>query len=266
MSNDPAPDVIGELDPVELRVIGCLVEKQAVTPDVYPMTTNALVTAANQKTSREPVSDYNAAAIDGALLRLRQRGLIRMVHQQGSRATKHRHVLDEALGLGQDELALLAVLMLRGAQTPGELRSRTERIWSFDDVSDVEAVLSGLAGRGYVVEHERVPGQSARRWSQLWCADPISDAAPAVSAFAPAVSEAATFSDAAPAGSDAAADFDAAPARSDAAVAAAPPAPVGSGSGSSDSRDDEIAALRSELATLVGRFNELCARLGESDI
>lgn len=245
MSTEPAPEVIGELDPVELRVLGCLVEKQAVTPDVYPMTTNALVSAANQKTSREPVTDYNAATIDSTLLRLRERGLIRMVHQQGSRATKHRHVLDEALDVDQGELALLAVLMLRGDQTPGELRSRSERISTFDEVGDVEAVLGRLAERGYVVENERVPGQSARRWSHLLGAAPRDDhgASPTPTSPQPTspVPPSETSGPAIPVGSDA----------SDHSHAAL---------------GEQVAALRRELNALAERFNELCSRLGESDI
>ncbi len=157
------------LSPTEARVMGCLVEKQFLTPDIYPMTTNALVAACNQKTNREPVVAFDAVVVDQALMALRQRKLVRMVHTPGARSTKHRHTLDEALNLDKGELALLSVLLLRGAQTVGELRGRTERHHGFESLESTDACLRRLAGRQQplVVEREREPGHKERRWMHL---------------------------------------------------------------------------------------------------
>ena len=158
-----------EMTAVECRVVGALIEKAATTPDVYPMTTNALVSACNQKTNRDPVVAYDAVTVDGALLELRQRSLVRKVHTQGSRSTKHRQTLDEALSLDPGQLALVAVLMLRGPQTVGELRQRTERQHSFASLDDVEACLDSLAERSPAIVRQlaRQPGQKEARWEHL---------------------------------------------------------------------------------------------------
>lgn len=133
----------------EARILGSLVEKAATTPDNYPLSTNALRAACNQISNREPVADYDDRLIDAVMLDLRQRGLARTVHQAGSRVSKHRHVLDEALGLASDELAVLAVLLLRGPQTVAELASRTERYAGGPaGMSGVEAVINRLATPG----------------------------------------------------------------------------------------------------------------------
>ena len=151
-------------DAVELRVIGCLLEKQRTTPDGYPLTLNALRLACNQATNRDPVVDYDEEAIRGAVARLRRRDWVRFASGQGSRSAKYRHLLDEALGLDGAELSVLAVLMLRGAQTPGELKARTERLQRFDDLAAVHAVLDLLIEREYVVRLERRPGQKEERY------------------------------------------------------------------------------------------------------
>lgn len=133
----------------EARILGSLVEKAATTPDNYPLSTNALRAACNQISNREPVADYDDRLIDAVMLDLRQRGLARTVHQAGSRVSKHRHVLDEALGLASDELAVLAVLLLRGPQTVAELASRTDRYAGGPaGMSGVEAVINRLATPG----------------------------------------------------------------------------------------------------------------------
>ncbi len=133
----------------EARILGSLVEKAATTPDNYPLSTNALRAACNQISNREPVVDYDDRLIDAVMLDLRQRGLARTVHQAGSRVSKHRHVLDEALGLAPDELAVLAVLLLRGPQTVAELTSRTERYAGGPHgMAGVEAVIGRLATPG----------------------------------------------------------------------------------------------------------------------
>jgi uncharacterized protein len=151
----------------QIRILACLVEKEQTTPDQYPLSTNALLLACNQRTNREPVVDYDQRMVDAAVLELRMAGLARTVLPGGSRAHKHRHVLHEAWGLGRPELALLAVLMLRGPQTPGELRSRTERYVGFTEMGEVEAVLAELARRQppLAANLGRRPGQSQDRWT-----------------------------------------------------------------------------------------------------
>src|SRR5690242_12707338 len=150
-----------DLDAVELRVLGCLLEKQRTTPDQYPLSLNALRLAANQSTNRDPVVDYDEATIRSALDRLGHRGWTRLASGPSSRAAKFRHLLDDALQLTPSQLALLAVLMLRGPQTSAELRTRSERLYPFASAEDVEAALRDLAGRELVEEGAR------HRWRQL---------------------------------------------------------------------------------------------------
>jgi uncharacterized protein YceH (UPF0502 family) len=151
-------------DAVELRVLGCLIEKQRTTPDVYPLSLNALRLACNQSTNREPVVDYDDSAIRDALQRLSSKGWVRLASGPTSRAVKYRHLFDEALDLSGSEISLLTVLMLRGAQTVGELKSRTERLHRFDSLPEVDETLHGLGARELVVRLERRPGQKEERW------------------------------------------------------------------------------------------------------
>ena len=137
-----------EMTAEEVRVLGCLIEKEATTPDHYPLSTNALVNACNQKSNREPVVDYSERTVVDAMLLVRQNGLART--NGSGRSDKHRHILPDALALDHDQLALLAVMMLRGPQSPGELKTRTERYPTsqgsgFEALDDVDAVLAGLA-------------------------------------------------------------------------------------------------------------------------
>jgi uncharacterized protein YceH (UPF0502 family) len=176
-----------ELTPEQVRVLGCLVEKERTTPDQYPLSTNALVGACNQRSNRDPVVSYDDRLVDQAMLELRQQGLARTVRPTGTRGHKHRHVLHEAWSLGEEELAVLAVLMLRGPQTPGELRTRTERYADLDLVV-VEDVLARLAEREppLAANLGRRPGQSQDRWTHL-----LSGAvAPSVALSAPATTTA----------------------------------------------------------------------------
>ncbi len=156
-----------ELTAEEIRVLGCLIEKEATTPDHYPLSTNALTNACNQKTSREPVVAFPERVVSETMLLIRQAGLARTI--TSGRSQKHRHILDEVLDVGPEQLAVLAIMMLRGPQTPGELRTRTERYVGFDSVERVDAVLAGLAGREepLVVDLGRAPGQSQNRWAHL---------------------------------------------------------------------------------------------------
>jgi uncharacterized protein len=156
-----------EPDAVEIRVLGCLVEKQRTTPDAYPLTLNSLRLACNQATNRDPVVEYDESAIRGALERLGKRGWTRLASWSNRRTMKYRHLLDEALGLSRPEVSLLAVLMLRGPQTPGELKPRTERLHPFAGTEEVEGVLSGLAERGLTERLPRRPGERGQRWAQL---------------------------------------------------------------------------------------------------
>lgn len=156
-----------EPDAVEIRVLACLIEKQRTTPDAYPLSVNSLRLACNQATNREPVVDYDEQAIVEALRRLALRGWTRLASGAGSRARKYRHLLDDAFGLDDAETSLLAVLMLRGPQTPGELKQRGDRLHHFDDLAAVQAVLDRLVERGQVARHERRPGQKEDRYEQL---------------------------------------------------------------------------------------------------
>jgi uncharacterized protein YceH (UPF0502 family) len=165
-------------DVVEIRVLGCLIEKQRTTPDVYPLSLNSLRLACNQATNREPVVDYDERTIRDALQRLAQRRWTRLASAAGSRAAKYRHLLDETLDLKPPELSVLAVLMLRGPQTPGELKTRTERLSPFARPDDLQATLDGLAGRRLVARLERRPGQKEERWIQLLGGAPPTEAEP----------------------------------------------------------------------------------------
>jgi uncharacterized protein len=156
-----------DADAVEIRVLACLIEKQRTTPDVYPLSLNALRTACNQSTNRDPVVDYDEPTIREALQRLSRRGWARLASGAGSRAIKYRHLFDEALDLVPSQLAILAVLMLRGAQTPGELKGRAGRLYPFGTLADVQATLEELVSRRLVERLPRRPGQKEERYRQL---------------------------------------------------------------------------------------------------
>jgi uncharacterized protein YceH (UPF0502 family) len=156
-----------DADAVEIRILGSLVEKQRTTPDQYPLSLNALRLACNQATNRDPVVDYDETTIRGALERLSRRGWVRLASGPGSRVAKYRHLLDDALGRVPSQIALLAVLMLRGAQTPGELKQRVERLYPYASLEDVQATLDQLAEHELVEKLPRQPGQSQDRWVQL---------------------------------------------------------------------------------------------------
>jgi uncharacterized protein YceH (UPF0502 family) len=156
-----------ELTAPEQRVLGCLIEKRFTTPDQYPLSLNSLRLACNQSTNRDPVTHYDEPTVRAAAERLTRYGLIRLASGHGSRATKYRHLADEALALSPKQLAVLAVLLLRGPQTPGELRQRTERMARLDSPTDAERVLDVLIERGYAARLERRPGQKEERFAQL---------------------------------------------------------------------------------------------------
>ena len=150
---------------VEVRVLGSLLEKQRTTPDAYPLSLNALRLACNQATNRDPVVDYDEVEIREALTRLGRARYTRLTSTQGSRAAKFRHLLDETLGLTPPQQAVLAVLMLRGPQTPGELRQRTERLHPFADFEELGSALRALIDRGLAERLGRRPGQKEERYA-----------------------------------------------------------------------------------------------------
>ena len=156
-----------DLSPAELRVLGCLLEKQRTTPDVYPLSLNALRLACNQSTNRDPVVDYDDATVREALARLERRGYTRLASGAGSRAPKYRHLLADVLPMDGSEQALLCVLMLRGGQTPGELKQRCERMCSFGELAEVHAALARLIERQLVERLPRRAGQKEERYAQL---------------------------------------------------------------------------------------------------
>ncbi len=156
-----------EPDAVEIRVLGCLIEKQRTTPDVYPLTLNALRLACNQSTNREPVVDYDENTIRAGIDRLVQRKWATLASWSNRRSMKYRHTLDGALGLDDAELAVLDVLMLRGAQTPGELKTRTERLHRFADMEELGGTLERLIERQLARRLERRPGQREERYTHL---------------------------------------------------------------------------------------------------
>lgn len=180
----PAP--LRPLTPIEARVLGVLVEKERTVPDSYPMSLNAIVTGANQKTSRAPLMEIGEADAQAALDELR--GLSLAVESSGGRVMRYAHNVPRALAIPAESAAIVATLMLRGPQTPGELRINTERLHRFADISSVEAYLAELAARpagALVVELKRAPGAREQRWAHLLCGAPAA-AAEAAAPDAPA--------------------------------------------------------------------------------
>jgi uncharacterized protein YceH (UPF0502 family) len=171
--NAPPLDLSAE----QIRVLGCLLEKQRTTPDAYPLSLNALRLACNQSTNRDPVVDYDEATIRDALHRLERRGLTRLASGAGSRAAKYRHLLAERLPMERAEEALLCVLMLRGPQTPGELKQRGDRMHPFADLHGVQATLERLIERQLAVRLARRPGQKEERYEQTMGIDQEGEAA-----------------------------------------------------------------------------------------
>ena len=214
-----------DLDAVEVRILGCLVEKQRTTPDTYPLSLNSLRLACNQTTNRDPVVQLDETTIREALHRLSKRRFSRLASGHTSRAYKFRHLLAEALGLADEDLAVLGVLLLRGAQTPGELKQRTERMQGFTSLEAVQEVLDRLVERELVLRLARRPGQKEERYVHQLSAE--AEGAPAVE-LAPEP------------------------------LVAAPPRPA-----TLPVRDDgRMDRLEAELAELRGQVAELRAELG----
>ncbi len=158
-----------------------MIEKRWATPDQYPLSLNALRLACNQSTNRDPVTDYDEGTVREAATALSRYGLARLASGHGSRAIKYRHLAEEALALGREELAVLAVLLLRGPQTPGELKARSERLTNLGSLDHVYRVLATLAERGYARRLERRPGQKEDRFEHLLGETGSSERGPAAS-------------------------------------------------------------------------------------
>ncbi len=231
-----------ELTAPEQRVLGCLIEKRWTTPDQYPLSLNALRLACNQSTNRDPVTHYDEATVRDAAQRLSRYGLARLASGHSSRATKYRHLAEEALGLDREELAILAVLLLRGPQTPGELKSRSERMAPIESLADVERVVDSLAAKGYARRLERRPGQKEDRIEQLLggAGDEVPERAPGP----------------APAPTQFASSY-AAPPRAD-------DRPALTADAREDGLADRVAALEVELAELRGELAALREAVAEA--
>ena len=230
-----------ELTAEEGRVLGCLVEKQLTTPQQYPLTENALLAACNQTTSRDPVVAYDTSEVRLAVRSLREQGLLRTVHRTGERSEKHRHLLDEALGLSTPQQVLLALLLLRGPQTAAELRARADRMHAFATTEEVEDELMTLGDRSepLVTLLSRQPGQKESRYAQLLA---TGGGTSSVSTSSAATSSAATSS----------------------AATAAPaptPLPVATTPTPTQQLREEVAALRAEVEQLRAELDELRGRL-----
>ncbi len=235
-----------ELTAPEQRVLGCLIEKRWTTPDQYPLSLNALRLACNQSTNRDPVTRYDEDTVYRAAQRLCTYGLARLASGHSSRATKYRHLAEEGLSLNRDQLAVLAVLLLRGPQTPGELKARSERMAPVQSLSDIERLLAELDDRGYARRLGRRPGQKEDRFVQLLGGE---DGAMAAEASGNGVAASASFAppreaDSPPIGSPAPATYSGPP------PAAAPASDPGLVS-RVEALEEEVARLRAELEELL---------------
>lgn len=174
-------------DEIEIRVLGCLIEKEATTPEYYPLTVNALVTASNQRTNRDPVTDYTEGDIEVALSSLRDKEVVLAVSEAGARAVKYRHALKDRWELDLKHRAPLAVLMLRGDQTPGELRARTKRYRDYASTTEIEECLENLIRRDppLVAKLGRRPGEKEARYRHLLGTQSPGESQPAEVAAAP---------------------------------------------------------------------------------
>jgi uncharacterized protein len=235
-----------EPDAVEIRVVAALVEKQRTTPDQYPLTLNSLRLACNQSTNRDPVVDYDESTIKSALERLGRRKWATLASWSTARSVKHKHLLDQALGLEDPQLALMTVLMLRGAQTPGELRQRTERIYRFDAADELDRTLSELIERELVMALPRQPGERGQRYAhrlseaEYASAPPATEAADATEAAAPAEPPPAAPAEPSPAA----------------------PAPASASAPADEGLAARLARLEGEVAALREQLRALRADLG----
>lgn len=158
-----------EINEIEARVLGSLIEKQLTTPEYYPLTLNSLMAACNQKTSRDPVVSYDEPTVQAALDSLHDKYLVYLFHGSTARTVKYKHMLPSVYELEPSETAVICVLLLRGAQTLGEIHGRTNRLYDFKDLNDVQETLDSLTRRDepMIVRLERQPGQKEARFAHL---------------------------------------------------------------------------------------------------
>jgi len=171
-----------QLDAAEARVLGALLEKEIATPEYYPLSLNALVNACNQKSNRDPVVAYDESTVEGALEGLRAKGLAARLTGREIRVPKHSQRFTEQFNLGRREAALVCELLLRGPQTVGELRGRSERLFEFDDLEAVETTLNHLAEMGFAARLVRDAGSREPRWAHLLAGQPAAGTGEAQSA------------------------------------------------------------------------------------
>jgi uncharacterized protein YceH (UPF0502 family) len=221
------------------RVLGVMIEKAMTTPANYPMSLNAVVVACNQVSNREPIVEFSEDEVELVLRGLADDGLAKMVHRPGDRGVKYRQALDERVGISGQEAALIAVMMLRGPQTPGELRQRTSRYVEFTSLPQLEEVLVDLAGHRLVSRLERRPGQKESRYQEL-LTGAVTDEAEPLGREVPA-----------PESEEVGSSLPVAPPRT---VEQSPELPVG----------DVVADLAAAVDELKRRFEELLDRLGET--
>ncbi len=162
-----------QLEAPEVRVLGALMEKEVATPEYYPLSLNALMNACNQKSNREPVVSFDEETVEQALEGLRYKGLATRISGRDVRVPKHGQSFTEKYNMGRREAALICLLLLRGPQTPGELRSRSDRLYTFDDLEAVESTLNRLAEMEFVKRLPRQPGSRESRWAQLLAGDVV---------------------------------------------------------------------------------------------
>src|SRR5215216_5001378 len=168
------------LNDVDVRVLGALIEKEITTPENYPLSLNALTNACNQTSNRDPVVKFEETTVKAGVDRLRKYSLVRSIQRVDSRVMKYMHLMTDALGLERPQLAAMCVLMLRGPQTVGEIRTRGSRLFEFQSLEEVEATLNGLASRSppLVVRLPRQPGQKEARYAHLLSGEVAIEAAP----------------------------------------------------------------------------------------
>jgi uncharacterized protein YceH (UPF0502 family) len=160
-----------QLEAAEVRVLGALMEKEVATPEYYPLSLNALMNACNQKSNRDPVVSFDEETVEFALDALRQKGMATRISGRDVRVPKHAQSFTEKFNMGRREAALICLLLLRGPQTPGELRSRSDRLYTFDDLEAVESTLTRLAEMEFVKRLPRQPGSREARWAHLLAGD-----------------------------------------------------------------------------------------------
>jgi len=230
------------LDLIEARILGVLIEKETTTPEQYPLSLNALVAGCNQKSNRDPVLELSDADVRQGIEQLRRKSLVGAAHAAGARVERYKHAAASVWELSPPELAVMAELMLRGAQQPGELRGRADRMSRIETLEALGNVLEGLRARGFVRRLEPLPGARAPSWEQIL----VAGEAPA----APAITSAQTGL---PIRRAAAAES--APASLAATGAVRPAAPAPSGS-----LETRVIALEAEVARLARLYGELASR------